>query len=319
MKLHSLTRALLLIASTLVPAAGFAQAYPTKPVTLVVPFPAGGSADATGRLVAEVLGKALGQTVQVENRAGAAGLPGAQHVAKSAPDGYTLILSQPTVFSIFPALKSNVGVDPVADFSKIGFVGRGPYAIAAGANSPYKTIADVVKDAKDGRAVTVGTAGIGSTPHLIAELIMQSAGMKLTHVPYQGGAPAVNGLLSGEVNMISAFISEVLPHKDKGMRILAVTGPQRFGPASEVPTLIEQGIDVDISTWFAVYGPKGMPDDIVKTLNDALNSGLAQPETVERFARVNLVVQPMTPSETAADQQKQIAIYERLKGVVALD
>ncbi len=299
-----------------------AQDYPQHPVRLIVPFPAGGSADAVGRLIAEMLGRHLGQQVVVDNRGGAAGVIGTRQAAESRPDGYTLVLSTPSTFAILPALRDGLPFDARRGFTPIALIGRGPFVLAVAADSPLRSVADLVARSR-GQPGTVnfGSAGIGTTPHLVAELFARQTGASLTHVPFRGGAAAVTALLGGQLTMVSAFVSEVLPLAAEGrLRILAVTGEERHPELPAVPTMRESGVDLVLYAWFGLHAPAGVPEAIVARLHRAAQAGLAEPDTARRLAQIS--IQPATgvgPAELAAMQAREMQTYASLRGVVNLE
>lgn len=299
-----------------------AQDFPTRPIRVIVPFPPGGSADAAGRLVAELLGRHLSTQAVVDNRAGAAGVIGTRAAAESRPDGYTLLLSTPSTFSILPSLRGGeLPFDPQRGFTPVAMVGRGPFALAVPPDSPLRSIADLLAAAR-ARPGTIafGSAGIGTTPHLVVELLRERSGADLTHVPFRGGAPAVTALLGGQIQMVSAFISEVAPFAaDNRVRLLAVTSDQRQPGLPDVPTLREGGIDLEVYAWFGLHGPAGVPAPVVARLHQAIATGLAEPATQQRLAAIGINPAPMSTAEFAASQLRELDLYGRLRGRVTLE
>jgi tripartite-type tricarboxylate transporter receptor subunit TctC len=299
-----------------------AQEFPGRPIRVIVPFPPGGSADAAGRLVAEVLGRHLNGQVVVDNRAGAAGVIGTRAAAESRPDGTTLLLSTPSTFAILPALRgAELPFDPQRNFTPVAMVGRGPFALAVPPDSPLRNVADLVAAARARPgAINFGSAGIGTTPHLVVELLRERSGLELTHVPFRGGAPAVTALLGGQIQMVAAFVSEVAPFAaDHRVHLLAVTGEQRQPDLPEVPTLREGGIDLAVYAWFGLHGPAGLPAPIVERLHQAIGAGLAEPATQQRLAAIGISPARMTTADFAGAQQRELALYGRLRGTVTLE
>ncbi len=299
-----------------------AQDYPQRPIRLIVPFPAGGSADAVGRLVADVLGRQLNQQVIVDNRGGAAGVIGTRQAAESRPDGYTLVLSTPSTFAILPALRmEGLPFDAQRDFTPIALIGRGPFVLAVAADSPLRSVTDLVARSRERPGtVNFGSAGIGTTPHLVAELFARETGANLTHVPFRGGAAAVTALLGGQLTLVSAFASEVLPLAAEGkVRILAVTGEERHPELPEVPTMRESGVDLVLYAWFGLHAPAGVSEEIVGRLHRAVQAGMAEPATTRRLMQISIQPTGAGPAELAAMQAREMQTYARLRGVVRLE
>lgn len=279
-------------------------AYPDKPIRLVVPFPAGGSTDILARLTAQEMGRILGQTIVVENRAGAGSVVGSEAVAKSAPDGYTLLVSGPT--NVFmPFLYKKLNFNPVDDFAAIGLMADIPNLFAVNADTPYRSLADALRAAKAKPGdMAYGSAGNATPAHLVCELMAARAGVKLTHVPYKGNAPAVTDLMGGQIPSMCNNLAGTLPYMKapSKIRILAVTGRSRSPAAPDVPTFAEQGLSgLESGVWMAVAAPAGTPAAVVETLSDALSKALQVPALRERFAQVGAVPLIGTP---AAYQQR---------------
>lgn len=264
-----------------------AQAYPSKPITLVVAYPAGGDTDAMARLYAEKLSTRLGQPVIVDNRPGASGTIGSAFVAKAPADGYTLLLA-PSTFSIAQlVLKpgSASGYDVLNGFAPIVQTSIQPLFIAASTSAGTKDVKELVALSKT-KPLTYASPGSGSPMHILGEMFNKSAGTKLSHVPYRGVAPAVNDLLGGHVPVTFITWGPVAPHITSGkVAALAVADPQRSTLAPNVPTLAELGYkDVNVGAWQGLFGPKGLPADIVKTLNGQLNEILKMSDVVSKMA-----------------------------------
>jgi tripartite-type tricarboxylate transporter receptor subunit TctC len=264
-----------------------AQAYPSKPITLVVAYPAGGDTDAMARLYAEKLTTRLGQPVLVDNRPGASGTIGSAYVAKAPADGYTLLLA-PSTFSIAPlVLKTGSGTsyDVLNGFTPIVQTSIQPLFIAASTAAGTKDLKELVAMSKT-KTLSYASPGSGSPMHILGEMFNKSAGVKLSHVPYRGVAPAVNDLLGGHVPVTFMTLGPVAPHIASGkVVVLAVADPQRSTLAPNVPTLAELGYkDVNVGAWQGLFGPKGLPADIVKTLNSHLNEILKMPDVASKMA-----------------------------------
>ncbi|MDQ2735041.1 MAG: tripartite tricarboxylate transporter substrate binding protein [Pseudomonadota bacterium] len=290
------TTALFLMA---LPAAAALAAYPDKPIHLVVPFPASGSTDLVARTVALEMGKTLGQTIIVENRAGAGSVIGSEYVARAAPDGYTLLVSGSTNIYM-PYLYKDLKFKSIDDFEGVGMIADIPNLVAVGAQTPYKTVADLVRAAKaKPGAIAFASAGIGTPAHLICELMAERSGIKLTHVPYKGNAPAVTDLMSGVVPVMCNNLAGTLPFMkgDSKIRILAITGHKRSAAAPDVPTFAEAGIPgLDSGLWIALVAPKGTPKPIVKALSDALVKAQQTQLVHERFAQLGAELLTGTPA-----------------------
>ena len=265
-----------------------AQGYPTKPITLVVSYPAGGDTDAIARMYAEKLSAKLGQQVLVDNRPGASGTIGNAFVAKAPADGYTLLFT-PSTFPIAPhVLKKGSGAsyDSVKDFTPIILTGSIPLLVVTNSSQGLADMKTALAQAKAGKALTYASPGSGSPMHIAAEMLNAAAGVNITHVPYRGVAPAVNDALGGHVALAWITPGAVGGHIASGKLLpLAVAERQRSPLMPNVPTLIELGYkDLDVSAWMGLLGPKGMPPEIVKTLNGNFNEILKMPDIVSRMA-----------------------------------
>ncbi len=262
-----------------------AQAYPSKPITLIVAYPAGGDTDAMARLFAEKLTTRLGQTVIVDNKPGASGAIGSAFVSKATPDGYTLLMA-PSTFAIAPlVLKGGGGYDVLQGFTPVIQSAVQPLFVVAGTAVGAKDLKSLVALAKT-KDLTYASPGSGSPMHILGEMFNKSAGIKVGHVPYRGVAPAVNDLLGGHVPVTFVTLGPVAPHVATGkMTLLAVADAQRSALAPNVPTLAELGYkDVEVAAWQGMFGPKGLPDAVVKTLNQHMNEILKMPDVVSKMA-----------------------------------
>ena len=252
-----------------------AQEWPSKPVRFVSPYPPGGSVDPLARLLAAKVGESLKAQFIVENRTGASGIIGTDHVAKSAPDGYTFVFIFDT-HSVHQALTPKLPFDPVKDFAPVMLVGTAPMAITTGAAKPYRNFADVIAAAKASPdKLTIGNVGNGSLGHLATILLNQAAGIKLVPVPYKGGGPLSTDLIGGHVELALASTAAQAQHVRSGkMRALALTGDKRSHTMPEVPTLKEQGIDVVAHAWWGILAPAGTPKPIIDKIVVELNKAL---------------------------------------------
>lgn len=259
-----------------------AQGFPDQPVRLIVPFAAGGPADLIARTIARVMGDRLGRPVVVEARAGAAGMIGVDHVAKSRPDGHTLVLASSGAMTILPHLQPNMPFDPRTDLTPVTQVLAVPQIVSVAPGLGPRTLAELVAMAKARPGqLAYGSAGIGSSLHLAGELFKLRAGIDLTHVPFRGAAPAVTELLAGRIQVLAADVPALLAHVRAGtVPALAVTSPQRLALLPETPTAVEAGVPGFVSeTWYGVLGPAGIPADRLAILHAATAAALQDEET----------------------------------------
>jgi tripartite-type tricarboxylate transporter receptor subunit TctC len=290
-------RAVLRAGAYVLGAAGFGRmaagaGYPDRPVRIVVPFAAGGPSDLTARLMSAKLGEALGQTFFVENRAGAGSNLGTAAVARSAPDGYTLLVTS-SAFVVNPGLYKQVPYDPVKDFAPVTELDTSPNVFIATPASGITTMAQLVAQAKAAPdALSYASAGIGTTPHLAGELLKIAAGINITHVPYPGAGPAMQGVLAGTVPLMCASLPGAHPSILAGtVRALAVTGPQRWYDMPDVPTMLELGYDNFVSdTFHSMLAPAGTPAEIVDRLAQTSLDALKEPAFHERLRTLGFEV-----------------------------
>jgi tripartite-type tricarboxylate transporter receptor subunit TctC len=288
---------------------------PSRPVRLIVPFAPGGTNDITARGIAPELGEVLGQQVVVENRAGAGGQIGAEAVAKSPPDGHTLMMASSSVMTNAPAVYSKLRYDILKDFAPIGRVGELPLVIVVHPSVPAKTAKQFIALAKARpKDMRMATGGPGTTSHLIAELFAMSAGVQVLIVPYKGGGPALIDLLGGHVDARVDQISSSLEHiKSDRLRAVAVTTTRRASQLPGVPTLSESGLaGFDASTVNAVLAPAATPPDIVRRLNAALGKVLAMPAVIERFNALGVEIRPSSSEELAAFIRQDLEKWKRV-------
>jgi len=300
----------------LLPAIAPAQEYPAKPVKIVVPYSAGGNADILGRTLAQKLGDAMKQPFVVENRAGANGGIGADFVAKSAPDGYTLLVTASGPIVVNPTLYANVPYDPVKDFAPISQCAVYQYVLVTLAGSPYKSIADIVAAAraKPG-GVSYGSTGVGGGNHLAGELFALATGTQLTHVPYKGSAPALADLLGGQLSIMFDTVITSVPQIRAGkLRAFAVSSSKRASSLPEVPTMQEAGIKgFEISQWQGFLAPAGTPKAIVDRLNAETVSAMSAADVHERIAvQGGNEIVTGTPEEFSALIRSDLRAYAKL-------
>ncbi len=266
--------------------------FPDRPLKMVVGFAAGGSTDVAARIVAQKMSEILGQSVLVENRTGASGLIAAEDVAKSPPDGYTLMMASQTVLAVAPRLYRKATVDPVKDFTPIAYCGASPLVLVVNPSFPAYTTADVIAMAKASPGkIIFGTGGTGTTPHIASEMFQYAAGIKMTHVPYRGEAGAINDLVAGQIPAMFANLSAIMGQLKAGtVRAIAVTSPQRSPLVPDVPTVAETLPGFAAETWFGLIAPAGTPPDIVAKLNAAALQALASDDTKKRYADLGMTV-----------------------------
>lgn len=278
-----------------------AQAWPAKPMRIVVPWPPGGSADVLGRLAADHLGKVFGQTVVVENRPGASGMIGSAMVARAEPDGYTFVVSGIPSHVIAPATAASAGYDPLASFTHVAYFGGSPIAIVAHATLGVKTLEELVALARDGRVEYI-SPGVGSLGNLVGEFLARKRGVKLTHIPYKGGAQAATDLIAGHVKAGFMTWTTLANHIRAGTLVpLAVSSARRLPDFPDVPTLKELGYpDMVTTTWWAFSGPAGLPAEIVQPLNRELGAYLDSAAVRGKLAQDSIETETMSPEEFTA-------------------
>jgi tripartite-type tricarboxylate transporter receptor subunit TctC len=281
-----------------------AQNYPTRPITLVVPFPPGGSTTIVARIVTDRMADAIGQQFVVDNRGGAGGTLGTRQVAKSAPDGYTIALGYTGTLAIAPSLFPNVGYDVRADFAPIGRIGVAPSTLVVHPSFPAHSVAELIAYARaNPGSVNYGSAGIGTVGHVAAEYFAIETGIKLTHIPYKGTGPAITDLLGGHIPLSFSPIPAVHESAKSGLlRMLAVTGAKRSALVPDMPTVAESGVPgFDAVLRYGLVAPAGTPRAIIARLNTALRATLASEEVRNRLAIEGAEPLPSTPEEYAAD------------------
>ena len=283
-----------------------AQAFPSKPFRLVVPFPPGGPTDIVARPFAQLLGEASGQQVVVDNRGGAGGSIGADVVAHAPPDGYTLLMGTVGTNAINPALYKKLPYDVIKDFTALGLVASAPVVVIVNPGAPYTSIAELIAAAKkDPGGIPFGSAGNGTPGHLTGEMFAKAAGVVLKHVPYKGSAPAISDLLSGQIPLMFDPVQSVLQHIRGGkLRALAVSSAERSDVLPQVPTLNESGLKgFEATAWWALFAPAGLPPAVFTKLMSDVRRVVATPSFRDRLLEVG-VQTPSRSSPSFADFQK---------------
>jgi tripartite-type tricarboxylate transporter receptor subunit TctC len=270
----------------LAPAEAQAQDWPTRPIKFVVPFAPGGGNDIIARVIGEQLSQSLGQPIIIDNRSGAGGNIGAEFAAKSAADGYTFLVAANSVLTVNPHLSARVSFDPLTDFTPVGRLGVLPVVLAVNVTVPAKSVQELIALAKSNPdALSYASAGVGSPHHLAAELFKYRTGIKMSHIPFRGGAPAATELIAGRVQVMFAPINNVSPYLSSGsLRVLGVGGEERLPSLPEIPTIAEVGVPgFKIDNWVALVAPMGTPNEIVAKLNDAIRKILVEPEVRKKI------------------------------------
>lgn len=290
--------------------------YPSKVIKLVIGFPPGGGADVVGRIIAEKASAGLGQQIIVDNRAGAAGMIAGTAVKNANPDGYTLLLGHVNAMAIAPAASAKPPYDAIKDFKPVAYVGFAPNVLVV--NPQFTKASDVASlvalaKAKPGE-FTFASPGPGSANQIAGEIFMKQAGIKMTHIPYRGSAPAITDLLGGVVTMNFDAMSSVAGFvKDGKMQPLAVTTPKRSAAMPDVPTMQELGYkDFNVSVWYGIVAPAATPDSVVARLNTEFNKAISDPESKRRLAELGVEVAPTTATKFAAQLRDDVARYGRI-------
>ncbi|WP_454672807.1 Bug family tripartite tricarboxylate transporter substrate binding protein [Achromobacter pestifer] len=311
---HTAARALALCVLAAMPLITSAQAYPEKPVTMVVPFPPGGSTDVIGRLFAVKLGARLGQTIVIENKPGANTGIGAAAVARAAPDGYTLMITGAPTFTSNPLLYPNLNYDPIKSYEYVAVAGSTPFVILTNPQTGIGTMADITKQSAT-QPLSFGSFGNGSTPHMAGESLAQRTGAKLLHVPYRGSAPAMTDLIGNQIPLSIDTLVAGLPQIKAGkVRAVALTGHARSALVPDVPTVAESGVaGYDFETWFGVVMPKGTPAPIVARMSKEIEAVMAEPDTRAKLQELGFNA---TYQDPAAFRRKVETELERNAAII---
>jgi tripartite-type tricarboxylate transporter receptor subunit TctC len=306
---------ILLGAALLVPSTAGAQSYPSKPIRIVLPYVPGGIIDTAGRNLALRLGETIGQSVVAENRPGAGGMVGADAVARSAPDGYTILLTDPALVSN-PTLQADVPYDLFKQLQTVSIIGSSPAVIVASPSLPFTNFAEFIAYAKANPGkLNFASAGIGTAPHLAGEMIKLRTGIEMTHVPYRGIGAAYPDVMSGKVQLAFSSIAGAVPFTaDNRVRPIATTGPTRSPVYPDVPTVAESGLPgFEVDLWIGIYAPAGLPPAVLAKLNGEINKALQQGELKAAFAKIGITPRGTSPEEGAAFTRSE---YEKWKKVI---
>ena len=315
MKSRTLLATALFAAALLHAACAAAQAWPAKPIRLMVPFPPGGSTDIVARIVAQKLAERLGQSIVIENRGGAGGTLGTAVVAKAAPDGYTLTVASTSTHVVAPGVYAKLDYDPVKDFAPVGLMAVSPYLLVVTPSLPAKSLQELVGLAKKQPGkLNYASAGVGSTTQLAMEMLKSASGTFILHIPYNGNGPAGTALIAGQVDVLFGSLPALLPHAKSGRaRALAVGTPKRSPSLPDVPTVAELGYPgFDASLWLAIMAPAGTPQPVIERLNKEIGVLVSAADTREAFDKAG--TEPLTgsPADLAAMIRDGVPKYAQI-------
>jgi tripartite-type tricarboxylate transporter receptor subunit TctC len=294
-------------------------AYPAKTVRVVIPYPPGGGNDIIGRIVADELGKRLGQQMMVDNRPGGSTAIGAELVARAPADGYTLLVTSHTTYALLPNLRPKLGYDPMRDFEPVSLLARQSFALAVHPSLPVQTVRQVIALAKSKpSALTFSSAGAGTGTHFSGEQFKTLAGLDILHVPYKGGSTALNAVLSGETTMTFGSLSALTPYvQAKKLRVIAVTSARRSPLDPKIPTIAESGVPgYEMTPWYGLVGPRGTPQTAVERLNASIVAAMQSRDMQERMARVGYEPEGSSPQQLADHIKAELARYARLIKII---
>ncbi|MDX3907284.1 MAG: tripartite tricarboxylate transporter substrate binding protein [Pigmentiphaga sp.] len=311
-----------IIAGAMSATAGAASDFPSKPIKLIVPFSPGGPTDTVCRIIANKLSSVLSQAVVVDNRDGAGGAIGARAAASSPPDGYTLFCASTSTLAILPALKSNLGYDPVKSFTPIALTGSSPLVMVVSNKRQFKTAAELIAFGKaNSGTLNYGSAGVGTPPHLAAELFKSITGLNITHIPYKGAGPAFNDLMAGQIDVLFAATSIMSTADKNRVTPLLVTAPARSKSVSDIPSAAEAGLpNLSFSSWNGVVAPSGTPQPVIDVLNRAVNQTITDPAVRRDLEKQGYEVEALDAAQFQAfvrtEFEKMTAIVKRLDASV---
>lgn len=309
MKRRTFTQSALAVCTALVLPAWAQDKWPSKPVTYIVPFPAGGTTDILGRLIGQKLGPVLGTTIVVDNRGGAGGSVGSEAASRAPADGYTLLGGTISSHAINVSLYPKLGYDPIKSFAPVALIGANPVVLIVGQNSPYKTLQDVLAAARaKPKSISSASAGSGTSQHLALELLGFQSGTQFIHVPYKGSGPAIQDVIGGQVDMMFDTTVVAGPHIQSGkVRALAVTSAKRLASLPNVPTVAESGVPgFEVMSWQGIFVPAGTPKPIIERLHTEILKILQQADMQERLKALGIQPSAMTTEQMAAFQKSEV-------------
>jgi len=314
MKAQQMKRLLYFLFLSLMGSCALAENYPIRPITMIVPHAVAGTNDIVGRLIAPPFGEALGGSVLVENRPGAAGNIGTQSVSRAPKDGYTLLLTINSSHAINPVLYKNPGFDPLADFVFLSYIGATPYVLVTNPSSPYKTLADVVAAAKKKPGeVAYGSGGSGTLNHLLGAMLSMSAGIDLLHIPYKGASPAINDVLGGQIPLAFASLPSVLGFIKAGkLHPIAISSNKRSASAPEIPTMAETYPDCVGEVWVGLFAPTGINPSIAKKLQDSMSKAMQKTDLREKLLAQGLDLNPLPTTNLSNYLKEELNRWARI-------